>query len=181
MEIRYIFGNKHSFVTAHMVPGAGAGDGISGGFHFPIYTFRFSLNQKWLARADLVIRGKSSKQGFYLKTEPKQTHPYTPTSPHPKKNLRKVEVGGGDVCVVGTGRQNQGLWRSPGGSAQAFLRGPGPRPAPSALAVPRDPPASSIWHLHVGFSLPGRWENPQPARLALPTLTAHFQLPPVWA
>lgn len=61
MEIRYIFGNKHSFVTAHMVPGAGAGDGISGGFHFPIYTFRFSLNQKWLARADLVIRGKSSK------------------------------------------------------------------------------------------------------------------------
>lgn len=65
--------------------------------------------------------------------------------------------------MVGTGRQNQGLWRSPGGSAQAFLRGPGPRPAPSALAVPRDPPASSIWHLHVGFSLPGRWENPQPA------------------
>lgn len=58
---RYIFGNKHSFVTAHMVPGAGAGDGISGGFHFPIYTFRFSLNQKWLARADLVIREKSSK------------------------------------------------------------------------------------------------------------------------
>ena len=46
-----------------MVPGACAGDGISGGFHFPIYTFRFSLNQRRPARANLVIRKKSGKWG----------------------------------------------------------------------------------------------------------------------
>ena len=50
---------KHiHFGTAHEMPGAGAGDRISGGFHFPIYTFRFSLNRRRLARADLVIRKK---------------------------------------------------------------------------------------------------------------------------
>ena len=46
-----------------MVPGACVGDGISGGFHFPIYTFRFSLNQRRPARANLVIRKKSGKWG----------------------------------------------------------------------------------------------------------------------
>lgn len=47
-----------------MVPGAWAGDGISGGFHFPIYTFRFSLNQRRPARANLVIRKKLVSRGF---------------------------------------------------------------------------------------------------------------------
>lgn len=52
--------NMHLGPT-HVVPGARVGDGISGGFHFPIYTFRFSLNQRRPARANLVVRKKSGK------------------------------------------------------------------------------------------------------------------------
>lgn len=45
------------FVIAHTVPDAGAGMGFPVVFlHFPLCTFRLSLNRKRSARADRVIR-----------------------------------------------------------------------------------------------------------------------------
>lgn len=79
-----------------MVPGAWAGDGISGGFHFPIYTFRFSLNQRRPARANLVIRKKVVSRGFVYfflikKLKWKQS---PPCHPHPSgKIFAKSRLG----------------------------------------------------------------------------------------
>lgn len=82
-----------------MGPGAGAGDGISGGFHFPIYTFRFSLNQRRLARANLVSRKEAiSRFLFFLK---KQTKEDVPTHPRSLGKLFVKSKSG--VCRAGAG------------------------------------------------------------------------------
>lgn len=61
----------HSSVTPTRTRCWGRG-GISGGFLFPIYTFRFSLNQRRLARANLVIRKK--KVSFLVKKTKADAH-----------------------------------------------------------------------------------------------------------
>lgn len=54
------------FVTSHMVPGAGAGDGISGGFHFPLYLYVFSESEN-PGMCQFSNQKQTNKQGFCVK------------------------------------------------------------------------------------------------------------------
>lgn len=110
------------------MPDDEAGDGISGGFHFPIYPFRFSLNQRRWARANVVITHTHTNL---------QWKQLPPCRRHPWNNLCKIEAA---VCGVGAPRGAGNPEFSVSGglpvSAEALLTQPCcPRGTPPGLHI----------------------------------------------